>query len=72
MSNQAPQMKKTGPDEYETTDELIKTYNKSSVEQEVENLKNVIDKKEKQVGLKSLKQQLENKQALLDRMNQAT
>lgn len=72
MSHQAPQMKKVGPDSFETTDELIRTYSKSSVEQEIETLQNRIDQLEKNAGIKSLRQQLEQKQALLDRMNQVS
>jgi len=72
MSNQAPEMKKTGPDEYTTTDSLVRRYSKSSVEQEVETIQNRIDQLEKNAGIKSLRQQLEQKKALLDRMKQVS
>lgn len=70
MTHDLPKLKKVGNGKFESTDEVTRTYDKASVEQEIDKMETRIDELEKQAGLKSLRSQLEKKKALLDKMKE--
>lgn len=70
MTHDLPKLEKVGDGKFKSTDEVTQTYDKASVEQEIDTLETRIDELEKQAGLKSLRQQLSQRKALLDKMKE--
>jgi len=70
MTHDLPKIKKVGNGKFESTDEVTRRYDKASVEQEIDTLETRIDELEKEAGLKSLRQQLSQRKALLSKMKE--